>query len=276
MAPSDRTRRLQSFRVVSLLKQLVGRTMRFRRDRRRPARPPAKINLEDLAVAQLVHDLRNQLTLILASAENLVGLVPIGRADQEIAELRECALRASALTRELLTAARPRSAARLAVDLNHIVAPAAEMLTHVIGGVQLQVRLSTEPVPVVGDPAELERILLNLVLNARDAMAGQGVLTIETAVVGEISEQRTIEATSPLSHARLTVTDTGCGMTRDVKARIFEPFFTTKDTGTGLGLTSVAFTVRQLGGTLSIETKPGRGTSVSLILPFAGRRSLDR
>jgi signal transduction histidine kinase len=124
---------------------------------------------------------------------------------------------------------------------------------------------------VVAELVELERILMNLALNARDAMAGEGVLTIETAVVDPSSNEAS-EVSLPPSRAHLIVSDTGHGMTPEIRARMFEPFFTTKDYGTGLGLSSVAFTVRQLGGTVLVESKPGRGTSVSVLLPLAAHR----
>jgi two-component system, cell cycle sensor histidine kinase and response regulator CckA len=273
MPASQQTGQFRSFRVIALLKQLVGRAIRFRRATSgRPGGPSALIDLGDLAVAQLVHDLRNQLTVMMGCAENLTYLVPPGQADLEIAELQDSADRALRLTRELLMAARPRPAARLAVDLNHVVAPIAETLSHAVGDrIRLRVQLSAEPVPVVAELVELERILMNLALNARDAMAGEGVLTIETAVVDPSSNEAS-EVSLPPSRAHLIVSDTGHGMTPEIRARMFEPFFTTKDYGTGLGLSSVAFTVRQLGGTVLVESKPGRGTSVSVLLPLAAHR----
>jgi signal transduction histidine kinase len=131
--------------------------------------------------------------------------------------------------------------------------------------IQLRTRLSQEPVTVLSEPLELERILLNLALNARDAMADGGDLTIETDVadllpLGQVTGE-------PVPYAQLSVTDTGCGMTPDVEARIFEPFFTTRATGTGLGLSSIAFTVRQLQGMVSVQSEPGQGTRVTVHLP---------
>ena len=98
-------------------------------------------------------------------------------------------------------------------------------------------------------------------------MGGEGVLTIATAVVDTSSHP--IDGIVPGRYVRLTVSDTGSGLTPEVRARMFEPFFSTKDAGTGLGLSSVAFTARQLLGTVTVESEPGRGTSVTVILPFA-------
>ncbi len=217
------------------------------------------IDLEDPAVAQLVHDLRNELTVILACVDDLAGFAASGQ-DQRVIALQRCAARALLLTRQLLTAEGVLSTARRPLDLNHVVVGAVETLSRVIGNrIRLRLRLSAEPVPVIAERLELERILLNLALNARDAMAGDGELTIETAVVGDSSSGRMDSRHLRLS-ARLTVSDTGCGLTPEVKGRMFEPFFTTKEAGTGLGLSAVACTVRQLGGSVSVESQPGRGT----------------
>lgn len=270
MTAADRTRKTSLPRFVAHLTQFFARS-------RRPghadassaggSETSAQIDLGDLAVAQFVHDLRNQLTVIIACSERIFHLVPRSHADQEIAELRHCAERASLLSRELLMAARPRSAARRRVDLNQVVAAAVERLPRFMGDrIRLRVRLSAEPVTVVAEPLELERILLNLALNARDAMAVGGDLTIETEMIVQVPPGGNKDA-PPAPCARLTVSDTGCGMTPDVQARMFEPFYTTKEAGTGLGLSSVAFTVRQLQGMVSVESEPGRRTSVTVHLP---------
>jgi len=267
MAAADTTLRSQSFRFIGRLKQFAGGFARS--GRKQPPSPSTTIDLGDLAVAQLVHDLRNQLTIMLVSADNLGDVVLTGEADLEIAELRQSAERSLRLASELLRAARPRAAARRPVDLNHVVSSAAEMLSPVTADrIHLQLRLSPVPVPVAAELSELERILLNLALNACEAIAGDGVLTIETAVMDDQSNGR-IEGVPSRPHARLTVTDTGCGMTPEVEARIFDPYFSTKEMGTGLGLSSVALTVRELKGTVVVKSQPGRGTSFSVILPVA-------
>jgi signal transduction histidine kinase len=271
MTAADRTREASPPRLAALLTQFFRRPFRARGSvsrnvRNVPVRPAPKIDLGDLAVAQFVHDLRNQLTVMIACADRIFQLVPRGEADYEIAELRVCAERASQLTRELLIAARPGSAPRGPVELNLVVNGVMPTLSRFLGErIQLRTRLSQEPVTVLSEPLELERILLNLALNARDAMADGGDLTIETDVadllpLGQVTGE-------PVPYAQLSVTDTGCGMTPDVEARIFEPFFTTRATGTGLGLSSIAFTVRQLQGMVSVQSEPGQGTRVTVHLP---------
>lgn len=231
--------------------------------------PATRVHLDlgDLPVAQLVHDLRNALTVMIACSDNIAGLVPEGQADQDLAELRRCASWALTLTRELLTAART-SGARGIVELNGVVAGMAETLARIMGRIGLSLQLSDEPVPVVADPSDVERILLNLALNARDAMAGRGVLTIRTAIA-QGSSASLIDGIRLAPSARITVSDTGCGLTPEVRQRMFDPFFTTKRSGTGLGLSSLAFTVGQLQGTVVVESQAGRGTSVSVVLPLA-------
>jgi signal transduction histidine kinase len=260
--------------LIALLERVARRSTRSGPHRQQDTAESSaefteRIDLGDLAVAQLVHDLRNDLSVITAFVEHLASRMPGGRADRDIAELRHRADRASQLSREILMAARPRTVARRPTDLNQLVASAADMLSRLAGDqVRVLLQLSDEPVPVVAELAELERILLNLALNARDAMAGAGVLTIETAVVGRPSPVGPEDA-RPKDCARLTVSDTGAGMSQVVESRMFQPFFTTKAQGTGLGLSSVAFTIRRLEGTVSVDSEPGRGTSVSVIFPLA-------
>jgi len=234
-----------------------------------PRVPPSRIDLGDLGVAQLVHDLRNQLTVIIASAEYLGVLVEHSEeARQQLTDLQHSADRASVVAREILLAARPRFANRRPIDLNEAARAVGEMLSRIMGpAIRVRLHLSTDPVQVNAEVMEVERIIINLALNARDAMGGEGVLTIATAVLDTSSHP--IDGVVSGRYVRLTVSDTGSGMTPAVRARMFEPFFSTKVTGTGLGLSSVAFTVRQLLGTVTVESEPGRGTSVSAILPFA-------
>lgn len=229
----------------------------------------APAELRNPAIAQFVHDLRNQLTILLSHAENVEHVVVTGEADQELAELKRAAEKCLALTQSLLLAAQRRSPARLATDLNEIVRATVAMLAPLTADrISVRLQLSPAPVRITAEASELERILLNLALNAADAMADDGVLTIETAVVqGRLSGESEGPRRGP--YGRLTVTDTGAGMTPEIKNRIFDPFFTTKEKGTGLGLSSVAHTVRQLQGTIFVESQRGRGTSVIVILPLA-------
>ena len=217
------------------------------------AAPPAQVDLGDLAVAQVVHDLRNAFLVLAGSAEYLSDFVPAGPGQERLIDLREQAAQNAAVAAQLLTAHALRRD-RHPVDLNHVVTRCRATLAVTIArSHQLQVRLANEPLRVSARSGEIERILLNLVLNARDAMPGLGLVTIETAI--------------ERGFARLTVTDTGSGIAPHVQTRIFEPFFTTRG-GPGLGLTSVAYTVQQLNGSVSMMPRTP-GTSVRVLLPLA-------
>lgn len=206
-----------------------------------------------------LHDLHNQLTLIIDYAERLAWLVPQGPAREQSADLLRCAERAMAQTRDLLTAGPPQAPVRQPIDLNRLVMPSLYSVSRVMGDrVRVRLRLTEAPAPVAGDVRELERILLNLALNARDAMAGEGVLTVSTDVHAD-----------PDPHVRLTVTDTGTGAASDVRSRMFEARFTTKENATGLGMTLVAAAVSRLRGTIAVDTELRRGTSVTVTLPLA-------
>lgn len=207
---------------------------------------------------------------MLACADDVARVVPLGVADNQIALLQRCAERASAIAEEFLIAAHPRFEGRRTVDLNLAVRSAHATLARVTGaGIHFELRLSHEPVPVAAELIELERILLNLALNARDAMPDGGALTVETERIAPIAQGST---SASVGKARLTVRDTGRGMPAEVKGRMFEPLFTTKPRGTGLGLNSVAFTVRQLQGMISVESSVDIGTTVTIVLPLAHPR----
>ncbi len=226
------------------------------------------LELGDLAVAQVVHDLRNELLVALRCAENLAPLVPAGEAAHELGELRSCTERAALLARELLVSARPRRLARHPVDLNGVINQCATALSSALGpGVRAELCLSADPVFVHAEVLELERILLNLVLNARDALAGGGVVTIRTESVTDPGSGIHLKSGPP--YARLTVTDTGTGLAPTITSRVFEPFFTTKPGGIGLGLSSVGHTIRQLQGTVVLTSERGRGTTVTVVLPLS-------
>ena len=226
------------------------------------------MNLGDLGVAQFVHDVRNHLSLIILSAERLLQSATQNESVADLLELRQSAERASLLARELLTAARPRLVARDRLDVNEVIAHTVARPGLLGRRIRLQLRLSPTPVIVSAEPLELERILLNIVLNAREAMPAGGTMTVETTVIHH-SASASIEGLTAGPFVRVIVRDTGVGMEPEVKDRIFEPFFTTKKAGTGLGMSSVGFTVRQLQGIVSVESRPGRGTSVSVFLPWA-------
>ena len=267
MTPADRSTRYSFLRLAARFRKLTGHSPVGPQVSTPPTPDPLPpVSRTDVSVSQFVHDLRNQLTLIIGCANDVARFMPSGEGQARLAELIRVADRATGLTRELLLATHPRVVAREVIDANSVASSGAATFAALAGErISLRLLLCTRPLLVAAERSELERILLNLALNARDAMPGGGVLTIETSAILP-SELARREGARPF--AKVTVTDTGVGMTQETKARIFDPQFTTKDTGTGLGLTTVAFTVRQLQGMISVESDLGRGTAISVILPL--------
>jgi PAS domain S-box-containing protein len=213
----------------------------------------------------IAHDFNNLLTVIAANAELIAVELEGGDPGlvEAAGEVVSAAARAAGLTQQLLAFSRKQVLEPVVVDLNRIVADCEKLLTRLIGeDVRLQSRLAEDLWLVKADPGQLEQVLVNLCVNARDAMAQGGLLTIstrnvESAVTGE---GRSVE---------LSVADTGCGMDEATRARVFEPFFTTKPPGkgTGLGLAVVYGIVRQSGGVVEVDSAPGAGTRITVRLP---------
>ncbi|GAA0454525.1 hypothetical protein Aca07nite_69250 [Actinoplanes capillaceus] len=223
----------------------------------RSARAKRMESLGQLA-GGVAHDFNNLLAIILNYADFLTDEVtPDGRKD--LARIRDAADRARDLTGQLLLFAKRQSTQVETVDLNEVVDCSGELLRRSIGAnIQLVCRRQPEPLPVRANRGHLDQVLLNLIVNARDAMPDGGVIVMETD-------------RPPGDNARLTVSDTGCGMTAEVRDRLFEPFFTTKpaDQGTGLGLATVYGIVADAGGQISVDSSPGVGTTFQILLPLA-------
>ena len=225
------------------------------------------------AVGQLAggvaHDFNNLLTVIDGYAVLL--LAEAGEtAARDLTMIRDAAARAGALTRQLLAFSRTQAARPCAVDVVGLVANVEGMLCRLIReDIHLVVTGAEAPAPVFVDPGQLEQVLVNLAVNARDAMPSGGTLTINTDRVELGSEAAGRLGAQPGPYILITVADTGCGMSSEVSARAFEPFFTTKDQGkgSGLGLSTVYGIVSQAGGHVQFWSKPGAGTTFSVYLP---------
>ena len=226
------------------------------------------------AVGQLTggiaHDFNNMLAVVVGGIDlarrRLDG--PRREVMVHLTNAMEGATRAAALTRRLLTFARAEPLLPEHVDSGDLVPGMRELLDRTLGErIKVVTRLADQAWPVFVDSHQLENAILNLAVNARDAMEGEGKLTISsdnvTLGANEVGDVQAGE------YLRIAVTDTGCGMTEEVKERAFEPFFTTKDVGkgTGLGLSQIFGFAHQSGGEVGIDSKPGKGTTVSIYLP---------
>jgi PAS domain S-box-containing protein len=222
----------------------------------------------------IAHDFNNMMTNVLGQAELASRAIDEGDPLHErLVEIRESANHAVALTRQLLLFSRRQPIEPRPVDVERTLASMLRMLERVIGE-NISVRLAPQPGAwtVLADEGHLEQVIMNLALNARDAMPSGGTLDIEThnMTVGEDFARRIPDAT-PGRYVRITFRDTGTGMDRTVMRRIFEPFFTTKEAGvgTGLGLSVVYGIVRKHRGWIEVDSVPGRGTTFHVHLPRA-------
>jgi len=220
----------------------------------------------------VAHDFNNLLTVINGYSDMLLAdFVSSHPIHETVTEIRQAGERAAALTRQLLVLSRKKVTQPQHVNLNEIVAEVEKMLARLIGeDIRLDSALSPSLGHVLADPGLLHQVLMNLAVNARDAMPGVGTLSIETANVDvdtSYVEQHPEMKVGP--YVRLKVSDTGAGMTKEVQAHLFEPFFTTKKLGegTGLGLATVYGIVKQSDGSIWVYSEPGVGTTFSIYLP---------
>ena len=220
----------------------------------------------------LAHDFNNLLTVIMGHSQVLLGELPSGNPIRaKIEEMQKAGERAASLIRQLMAFSRKQPLEPKILPLNSVVGNVESMLRRLIGeDIQLVIRPDPFNGHVKADPGQLEQVLMNLVVNARDAMPNGGLLAIETS--------QTELARTPMHHlhplplgqyVKLTVTDTGCGMNADVLAHLFEPFFTTKEEhkGTGLGLSTVFGIVTTSGGGIDVWSQVGHGTTFDLYFP---------
>ncbi|WP_136513883.1 ATP-binding protein [Geomonas edaphica] len=216
----------------------------------------------------IAHDFNNILTVI-AGYASLIQLNGAGSEAASMAgEIMISAERAAEMTRSLLAFSRKQEVHLDAVDLNLVVGDLHKSLSRLITEeIELVVRLCEAPICICADRRQVEQVLINLAVNARDAMPGGGVLSITTATM-ELGD----DDLPPGSYAVIVVADNGTGMDKEVQARVFEPFFTTKEVGkgTGLGLSSSYGIIRKHNGLIRVKSEPGAGTSFSIYLPLCG------
>jgi two-component system, cell cycle sensor histidine kinase and response regulator CckA len=224
----------------------------------------------------IAHDFNNLLTAISGYAELLLLRMPVGDSGrQDGEEILRAAERAAGLTRQLLAFSRRQVLQPRPVDINAAVRGTERLLRRLIGeDVRIRLELAPDLPAAVVDPGQIDQVLVNLAVNARDAMPGGGVLRIATGLrrLTASSDDLRRELPTPQgTFVELLVEDSGTGMPDEVRERIFEPFFTTKEAGrgTGLGLSTVYGIVEQSGGTILVDSAPGRGTRFSVLLPTA-------
>ncbi|RMD90913.1 MAG: PAS domain S-box protein [Calditrichaeota bacterium] len=220
----------------------------------------------------IAHDFNNLLTAILGNAE--LGLNDARPGDpvyQDLLEIEKAALQAQSLTNRLLSFSRKQPMNPQPLNLNKIVEDFVVMLKRIIGeDIELEIDLSTQLQPIYGDPAQLQQVLLNLAVNARDAMPHGGKFILKTEWVKPDHIKRLgIKNRNRRDYVKLVVSDNGSGMTSEVKARIFEPFFTTKEVGkgTGLGLSVVYGIIKQHQGFIEVDSEIDKGTTFSIYFP---------
>ena len=216
----------------------------------------------------IAHDFNNLITVLLGYSDELIEeAAPNTTLHAAAMEVRRAADRASGLTQQLLAFSRRQAMVAHAVDVNQVVAHMEDLIRRLLGPeIRLEFSLQPDLASISADGQQIGQIVMNLAVNARDAMPNGGTLTIETANI-ELGAENVDVIPGP--HVQLSVTDTGVGMSNEVRDRLFEPFFTTKDAGrgTGLGLSMVHAIVRQSGGHIIVDTTPGKGTSFKAYFP---------
>jgi PAS domain S-box-containing protein len=228
----------------------------------------------------VAHDFNNLLTVISASTEFALQALPADSAVRhDITEVGRAAERAATLTHQLLAFSRRQVLQPVVLNVNDVVLETATMLRRLLSeDIDLQTKLGTGLGMVKADPGQLEQVIMNLVVNARDAMPRGGKLHIETAMA-ELDEAYVEQhvGARPGWHVMIGVTDTGVGMDRETQARVFEPFFTTKGArGTGLGLATVYGIVKQSGGSIWVYSEPDHGTTFKVYFPAVDEAATPR
>ena len=250
---------------------VVSRDISARRRLEEQFRQAQKMEAVGRLSGGIAHDFNNLLAVIIGYAEILEGRIPM--ADREaVEEILKAGHRAASLTSQLLAFSRQQVLEPRVLDLNHVVSDTEKMLRRLVGeDIYFVTRLEPQLWAVKADPGQIGQILMNLVVNARDAMPDGGQLLIETdnVVMDEAFVRRYAYPVKTGSYTQMAVTDTGVGMDLETQSHIFEPFFTTKgkDAGTGLGLATVYGVVKQSGGYIESISEPGRGTTFKIYLP---------
>jgi signal transduction histidine kinase len=224
----------------------------------------------------VAHDFNNLITGIMLYCDLLIaGLGRDRRLRHHAQEIRMAGEQSAALIQQLLAVARPRTVEARVLSVNEVVRGMRELLARLIGeDIELVTSLADDLGWVKMNPAQVQQIVMNLVLNARDAMPDGGRVTVKTRNGADFLSHPIDQKSSLTPCIEIAVTDTGCGMNAETRSHLFERFFTTKlpGQGNGLGLATVFAIVKEYGGTVLVESEPGRGTHVSVHLPQVDRK----
>jgi PAS domain S-box-containing protein len=263
---------------LGTVSEQLGHFLRFDRtrrslvDARQDLLQATKMDTVGRLVGGVVHDFNNLLTIILGYGEIVLEDCEGNASNRElISEVLDAGKRAAGLTRQLLGFCRKEAAEPIAVDLNSHIAEMQKMIGRLIGEhIALTTDLALNAGYVQADPAHIEQVVMNLAVNARDAMPNGGQLVVHTRSLepGD-GELKRFSRVPPGRYLLLSVSDSGCGMDEATRKRIFEPFFTTKGSGkgVGVGLATVSEIIGQYGGQIEVESTPGRGTTFHILLP---------
>jgi len=273
MGEFSATPQLLEGRLIGILG--IGRDVTERVQLEQQLRQAQKMEAVGRLAGGIAHDFNNILTAITGYADLLLeDLRPSDSRHQDVAEIRKAADRAAGLTRQLLAFSRQQVLQPSVIDVKTLVGDLEKMLGRLLGeDVELGTRLAPDTGRVKADAGQLEQVLMNLAVNARDAMPHGGKLTLETSNV-DLSEGYAADhyPARPGSYVMIAVTDTGTGMSEETQAHMFEPFFTTKEKGkgTGLGLATVYGIIKQSGGFIWVYSEVGHGTTFKIYLPRVG------
>jgi two-component system, cell cycle sensor histidine kinase and response regulator CckA len=271
----------RALRELQAKSEALNREVSERRKVEAEYRQSQKMEAMGVLAGGVAHDFNNLLTVINGYSE-VVGarLPPDSPLQDMIRQIAHAGERAALLTQQLLVFSRKQALEPKVINLNAIVTDVAKLLRRLIGeDIELKLQLDEDLAWLRGDPGQLGQVLLNLAINARDAMPDGGVLTVKTgnADLTDLHRHGIVDA-EPCRYVRLEVSDTGCGMDEVTRARAFEPFFTTKEPGkgTGLGLATVYGAVRQSGGHIALASAPGWGAAFRLYFPIVEGAAADQ
>ena len=256
------------------------RLLNRERDQETQLRQAQKMEAIGQLAGGVAHDFNNFVTTMYGLCDALLrGLEQSNPLRQYVFEMKQSATRVANLTKQLLAFGRKQVLQPVKVNLNTVVTHIQDQLLARLIGEDISIisNLADDLPQIIADKSQLEQIIINLAVNARDAMPSGGTITIETSIAypdKKHASKQTIDRNNPL--VQLSITDTGVGMSPDLQKHIFEPFFTTKgEGGTGLGLSTVWGCVKQSGGSISVDSKEGQGTTFQIQFPIAREDSSD-